>query len=644
MTRPLLVAFREGEADRCLVLGTDAHAIGRSQEADLMLPDDTVSRQHALVRIADGNVFVDDCDSTNGVFLNGERIKHSTMREGDFLSIGAYTLVLRVQQSAKDEHTTTSGTICIGYDESQRLLADSMVNQSPEYCAVLYRTALLLGQGLSTEEFVRHELQAISDALKARRVTILAQEDDAKRFDVMATISSGDDTPLSRTLVDHVLRTRTALLTENAQADPRFAGSDTVIRQRIASAMCVPLCGTNRVVGVLYVDVAEPDRVFVRRDLDFLIAMGHVLGLAIERNVLRRQVSREERLAVLGKVVAGISHDVRNVLTGINLGVELIKQSTACSASEQAKDACNMIQGCADRIETYLGNMVSFVRDPNINRAPTLVRGLIEDILAVLYPLARERGVDLVFRCGGYEPALLDASQIHRVLMNIIKNAIEACDSGHGAVCVSVSRKANALIIMIEDTGMGMPPEVVSSLPEFFFTTKGKKGTGLGMAVSFDIVERHKGWISVASEVGKGSTFTIVLPDSLGVSESEQDAASTVSAYDVYKRCPKCGVAWPSQDAFLSDPSTMFVQYEVQFTDLGAGQFLFNHACDTTLPVPACDFRHLYNGPVYEERMTGGTGCPGYCLHKEETRPCPARCSCAYVREVLAIIKDWPKR
>ncbi|MFH1748525.1 MAG: hypothetical protein ABIG44_15940 [Planctomycetota bacterium] len=111
----------------------------------------------------------------------------------------------------------------------------------------------------------------------------------------------------------------------------------------------------------------------------------------------------------------------------------------------------------------------------------------------------------------------------------------------------------------------------------------------------------------------------------------------------VFKECPMCGVSWDSRDGFLADPGIELVGYQVHFEELTAGFCLFNHACESTLAVTVGDFRSLYDGPVFEDRKTGTDECPEYCLHKEELRPCPARCECAYVREILQLIAHYPR-
>jgi hypothetical protein len=113
---------------------------------------------------------------------------------------------------------------------------------------------------------------------------------------------------------------------------------------------------------------------------------------------------------------------------------------------------------------------------------------------------------------------------------------------------------------------------------------------------------------------------------------------------DIFKICPTCQVAWKSVSDFLADGSLVMIGYQVNFHKLESGLILFNHVCESTLSVKVVDFTGLFDGPVFTEHLTGTEECPGFCLHRNELRPCPAQCECAYVREIMQIIQDWPKR
>jgi hypothetical protein len=110
-----------------------------------------------------------------------------------------------------------------------------------------------------------------------------------------------------------------------------------------------------------------------------------------------------------------------------------------------------------------------------------------------------------------------------------------------------------------------------------------------------------------------------------------------------FKRCPTCGFEWDFRESFLRDSNIDIIGYQAHFEELTAGLFLFNHLCRTTFSIKADDFKDLYDGPIFTERATGSEECPGYCLHQHELRRCAAQCECAYVREIIQIIKDWPK-
>lgn len=108
----------------------------------------------------------------------------------------------------------------------------------------------------------------------------------------------------------------------------------------------------------------------------------------------------------------------------------------------------------------------------------------------------------------------------------------------------------------------------------------------------------------------------------------------------IFKTCSNCAEEWINQADFLADPYVELIGYQAHFTDPDRGLFLFNHHfCGSTIATRVADFRNLYDGPVYEKRMTGSDACPGYCLYNEILEFCPVKCNCAYVREIMQVIK-----
>ena len=114
----------------------------------------------------------------------------------------------------------------------------------------------------------------------------------------------------------------------------------------------------------------------------------------------------------------------------------------------------------------------------------------------------------------------------------------------------------------------------------------------------------------------------------------------------MFKQCTLCGWKWEKRDEFLTDPGVKLVGYQVRFFQLTTGLFLFNHLapdCLTTLAIPAGQFEDLYHGPVFQVRVTGTKACPGHCQRECDLEPCPQKCECAYVREIIQIVRTWPK-
>jgi hypothetical protein len=109
--------------------------------------------------------------------------------------------------------------------------------------------------------------------------------------------------------------------------------------------------------------------------------------------------------------------------------------------------------------------------------------------------------------------------------------------------------------------------------------------------------------------------------------------------YKMFKQCNKCAFQWATRDEFLSDKTIEVVGYQVFFEDLELGLFLFNHSCHTTIAIEADLILDLYDGPIYLERKPGNRKCPGRCLNQNIVSPCSKECRCAFISEIMQIIK-----
>jgi two-component system NtrC family sensor kinase len=242
-----------------------------------------------------------------------------------------------------------------------------------------------------------------------------------------------------------------------------------------------------------------------------------------ERDRRRREESenrllQSEKQASVGRLAAGVAHEINNPLTGVLTFTRLLLKSE--DMTEKNRSHLQKIAESTVRIRKIVKGLLDFSRQTELDREPTDINKLLNSTISLMENQALVKGVSIEFNSGENLPdVILDRSQIQGVFLNIIINALDSIESG-GTIVVSTGISLSAsdtdqkgLEISISDNGCGISPEDLDRLFEPFFTTKEVgKGTGLGLAVSFGIVQRHGGTIRVQSEVGRGSTFTIWIP------------------------------------------------------------------------------------------------------------------------------------
>jgi len=245
---------------------------------------------------------------------------------------------------------------------------------------------------------------------------------------------------------------------------------------------------------------------------------------SLEERESRRRVESENRLlmsekqASIGRLAAGVAHEINNPLTGVLTYTYMLLRRK--DIDKGVREYLEVIAKSTERVRKIVKELLDFSRQTKLNREITDINRLVRPAIAMMENQALIKGVSLVFNAGENLPELsVDRSQLQGVLFNMIINALDATDPG-GSVIVSTSlgpstddKEIKGVQIAIEDTGCGIPTEHLDKLFDPFFTTKEVgHGTGLGLAVSFGIVERHGGTIEVKSDVGKGSTFFIWVP------------------------------------------------------------------------------------------------------------------------------------
>jgi PAS domain S-box-containing protein len=234
---------------------------------------------------------------------------------------------------------------------------------------------------------------------------------------------------------------------------------------------------------------------------------------------LEKELLKSERLAAVGQTVAGLAHGIKNILHGLKGGSYLVDIGIKKDNSEKLIKGWDMIKRNIDRTSNLVMDLLSYSKERQPEFEACLPNEIADDVCTLLQDKARENNVKLVRDFdGSIGEVLMDPNSVHEVLLNLMSNAVDGClfdedTSKNFRVDLKTAlEKDNVIKFEISDNGLGMDEEVVRKLFTSFFSTKGHRGTGLGLMVTRKLIEEHNGSIEVNSQPGKGTTITVRMP------------------------------------------------------------------------------------------------------------------------------------
>jgi signal transduction histidine kinase len=322
----------------------------------------------------------------------------------------------------------------------------------------------------------------------------------------------------SKKVIEEICQENRAIIIQDVQTDPRVQYPNAAKEEGIKMMVDLPLLVGQNVVGVLRIFFDE-QRQFSEEELNFAVAIAEQCALAIDKaRLIEKQQIQYDHLAIqadklssLGRMAAGIAHEINNPLAGILLySSNLIKK---VPETGPLKKGLEVIIHETVRCRGIIQDLLEFSREREPAKALGDLNGVINKALSILANEFRLHRVSVEKRLSDDLPCLLlDVNQMEQVFINFFMNAIDAIQ-GQGQVSVRSYRDEDnqGVVVEIEDSGMGIPQEHLERIFEPFFSTK-PKGTGLGLAVNYGIIQKHGGQIRVSSQPGRGTTMTIRLP------------------------------------------------------------------------------------------------------------------------------------
>jgi signal transduction histidine kinase/pSer/pThr/pTyr-binding forkhead associated (FHA) protein len=497
--------------------------LGRAHSNRVVLYDQRVSAYHAVIEPDGGRHAVRDLGSANGTYVDSLLVTRALLRPGSTIQLGETVLAFERPPLPEDDGAnfsvvdaspgeTTAIYATVGKDETTILEEDSVgdieaLREDRRNLLALYRVTSVINSVSEIRPLLTRVLEEVLDALDAERGFALLREPESEEL-VPAAMrrrhAGGSTSPLtmSKSIARQVMDKREAVL------------STTEVAGKRVSAMCAPLHGRTELQGLIYVDTPTSSQAFSPRDLQLLTAMADQLGTALENLRLMEARLAGERFAAIGQAVAGLSHYIKNILSCMEGGAQIVQRGIDHNDPEVAHRGWAIVRRNERKISDLVLDMLNYSGANEPLREPCSLNDLVEDVAE---PLAGEADKEVRVECE-LDPDLpvaqLDSRAIHRCLLNLVSNAIDALPDEGGEVRLATAYDAEErmLHVSVQDSGCGIEPEILPTIFGAFASTKGSRGTGLGLAVVKKLVEEHGGRVEVQSEPGQGSTFTLVLP------------------------------------------------------------------------------------------------------------------------------------
>jgi two-component system NtrC family sensor kinase len=521
--------------------------IGRSSEA-LPLSDRSVSRRHAELTPDDGRWFLRDLTSANGTFVNGQRLgaQRVELRPGDQIRCGSTLLVFASGAAEADKPSpvrlmepeafdlTVEGRVNPS-DESMVLGEPDPVRAAMDHLRVIYDLTALTSATVDRDQLLSRVMDLIFEEFKPDRGFILLRPADGKpdgpldpavvRYKVRPRTVDEGHIPVSRTIISHVIGAGEGILSTNAMNDTRFRSGDSVHNYGIRSAICVPVRTAQQILGVIHIDSSIANFTFTQSQLRLMNAIGQHAGLVLESSRLVGTLMHTERLATMGQVVASLAHSIKNILQAMRGGADAVELALNRGDLKLAREGWPILSRNLQRIYSLTLNLLAYSKHRELDIELAHVRPLIDEVAALIGPQCDRKRVGLIVDVAeDVPPVPMDVNAMHQAMMNLLSNAVDAAPDKTGVITIRATydSKTRLARLSVVDNGPGVDPSRQEEIFEPFTSSKGQRGTGLGLAVTRKIAAEHNGRVELESDLGKGAAFTIVLPcDRPGLNPSD---------------------------------------------------------------------------------------------------------------------------
>ncbi len=549
-----------GPEPRSVSVETDL-VVGRGAECDLRFADDRrMSRRHARFWVEAGELLIEDLGGVNGTLVNNVPVRgRANLVDGDTIQLGKTELRVGALHTVETPPELVKPAEQALGPDLERMVADDffaaiglaeqtlvdarsqedLVHQTRRF-AVLHQISHSVQRADGVEALLGRTLELLIKVMPVDRVFAALVDRDGHPVSVMSrgANSPPDDAPvISTTITEYVVHRRTSIISRDASADVRFEAAPSLMLNETRAVMAAPIIQGDTVVGILGAQNSHLRPPFREPDVDMITIVGAMVGQALAKlqmaekreetiRALKRaradllqaqeELIRSQQMAVIGRLAAGIAHEVKNHLSPFMLADMIARKYPNDEDIQESKSI--MLEA-----RQHILDLVNEVRH-FVSGADASYRFEITDLAHVLRQVLRFMQCDKVVKQADVqleiadEPLVdLDAARFRQVLINLIRNAADAVPSDRRAkITLSLAEEGQQCVVGVQDNGRGISPKVAERVFEPFFTTKGGGGLGLGLDISRKIVQAHHGRITFESKLGEGATFLVYLPIAQG--------------------------------------------------------------------------------------------------------------------------------
>ncbi|MFC1852626.1 ATP-binding protein [candidate division CSSED10-310 bacterium] len=522
-------------------LGKNVVTTGRSWQSDISLSDNAVSRQHFQIsqsKTQADRFHLKDLDSRNGVFLNRKRVSFCIAQPADRIRIGGTTFTIRAltEQDLEQQASFKPPPDQKKLEPEENLIATIDVQNvkivpldlkkmneiaAEKRLRTLYRMSDIMTLPTHLEEKFQSLLDIIFEVIPAENGCILLKDSGTGKLEPIAVKKSMPDDQnmqikLSWTIIEKSIFERIGILTYNATEDPRFDLTDSIIDGKMQAVLSVPLFIHDSLLGVIFLNTSLDTGQFSEDDLAFLTGIANDAALVIEHNQLIKTRINRAKNAEVGELVTSLSHYLSSILADFVAKQAVIDEAVADEDFRQIEQTWPLIKKDADRIGDLVNDMLYFTKQKKSEKKIVSFHNIIKNVVSLIKPITDEKEISLNLALAENIPLCnIDPHSFQRVILMLVQNALDAVMiAGTGSITLKTdfSKGDDFVEFSVMDDGVGIPAVDVENIFHYLYSTKGHEGTGFGLYITRQIVEDHGGRISVWSEVGKGSHFTIRIP------------------------------------------------------------------------------------------------------------------------------------